>query len=315
MAPRRFAGVEGGGSSFVCAIAEGEPTNIVERAEFSSDDPAKTIASCADWLSKHEYDTLGVACFGPVDLHRESPTYGYITTTPKVAWRNTNVLGPLKAVRNVPTAFDTDVNAPAFAEYKFNSRPGQSSCAYITVGTGVGVGIVVNGKTVFGMLHPEGGHVPTLQRPGDTFRGVGDHPWSVEGQVCSEAISRRAGVAARDLKAVPDSSPVWDDVAFVLGSLCMNLVLTCSPERIVISGGIMQRQKLFPLVRKYMQEMLNGYIQMPQLLKEGPDGIDGFIVPSVWGNSAGIVGAITIGAEAALNSSQDGFLKRLLWCK
>ena len=142
----RLAAVEGGGTTFVAAIAEGSPTNIVEREEWPTTNPAETIGRVADWLAARSYDRLGIACFGPVDLNRNSPTYGYITTTPKAGWRYTDVLGPLSAVRPVvPCAFDTDVNGPALGEYRHASVHGSSitSCAYITVGTGIGVGLVV----------------------------------------------------------------------------------------------------------------------------------------------------------------------------
>ena len=156
----KLAAVEGGGTTFVVAIAHDEPTNIVERAEFPTTTPAETLGKCCQWLSTRTYDSLGVATFGPVDLNPNSPTFGYITTTPKPGWKNTDVLGPLCAIRpSAPCKFDTDVNAPALAEFLDMQRLGHkgSSCAYITVGTGIGVGLVVNGQPVHGLMHPEGG--------------------------------------------------------------------------------------------------------------------------------------------------------------
>lgn len=152
-AAMKLAAVEGGGTSFVVAIAR-SPTEVLERAEFSTTTPEETLGKCCAWLKEREYDALGVASFGPVDLQMGSPTYGYITTTPKLAWKNTDILGPLLKVRKVPVAFDTDVNAPALAEYLHAKKNGKgaeaniTSCAYITVGTGIGVGLVVNGAPV-----------------------------------------------------------------------------------------------------------------------------------------------------------------------
>jgi fructokinase len=149
----KLAAVEGGGTSFVVAIAR-SPTDVLERAEFKTTTPEETLGQCCAWLKEREYDALGVASFGPVDLEKGSPTYGFITTTPKLAWKNTDILGPLLKVRKVPVIFDTDVNAPALAEYlhaKKNSQTADgniTSCAYITVGTGIGVGLVVNGLPV-----------------------------------------------------------------------------------------------------------------------------------------------------------------------
>eukprot|EP00958_Prasinococcus_capsulatus_P021508 scaffold2911_cov414-Prasinococcus_capsulatus_cf.AAC.52 len=162
-----LAGVEGGGTTFVVAIVEDSPENApLERAEFQTTTPADTLRQVKKWLREHDYDALGIACFGPVDLRPDSETYGYITTTPKPGWANTDILGELSRVKpNVPVLFDTDVNAPALAEYAYrhghahNAAVGRSrrdtsletSCAYITVGTGVGVGLVINGACVHGM--------------------------------------------------------------------------------------------------------------------------------------------------------------------
>ncbi|EGD74716.1 hypothetical protein PTSG_06077 [Salpingoeca rosetta] len=157
--PKVFAGVEGGGQTWRVAIAVGSPTNITERAVFETKKPETTLPAIRAWLDEHEYDALGIATFGPIEPKRDHPEYGYITSTPKPHWKNANVVAPLWNGR-VPHKFDTDVNAPALAEFKAHGEAmGHSSCAYITVGTGVGVGLVINGKPVHGLLHPEGGHV------------------------------------------------------------------------------------------------------------------------------------------------------------
>ncbi|CAK0888363.1 unnamed protein product [Prorocentrum cordatum] len=301
-----LAAVEGGGTTFVAAIGTADPLTILDRAEFpTKPNPAETLHEVAKWLSTRKYDALGVACFGPVDLDVASATWGHITTTPKEGWQNTDVMGPLLALRRVPCLFDTDVNAPALEEFRHYAAGGQSSCAYVTVGTGVGIGLVVNGKMVKGLVHPEGGHIPALKRPNDTFQGLGVHPWSIEGQVCAAAIAARAGVPADKLKEIPDDSEVWLDVAYVLGSMCATLTLLCSIERIVLSGGVMLRASLFPKIRQATRSILNGYVQHPRVLADGPEGIDSYIVPSERGNEAGIFGALAL-ADAALKRSQDG---------
>jgi len=278
---------------------EDEPLRIVEREVFAtSSTPSETLESVCKWLAAREYDALGVAMFGPVDIHQGSPTWGYVTTTPKPGWQNTDVMGPLLAVRPVPCSFDTDVNAPALEEFRHFARPGEQSCAYVTVGTGIGVGLVVNGRSVKGLLHPEGGHIPVLRRPGDTYKGQGPHPWSLEGQCCAGAIAERAGVPSDKLKDIPDDDEVWSDVAWIFGSLCATLTLMVSVERIVLSGGVMQRLSLFPKIRKAAREILNGYVQHPKVINDGPEGIDGYIVPSERGNDAGIYGAIALALDA-----------------
>jgi len=305
----KLAGVEGGGSTFVAAIATGEPPRIIEREEFPTGaNPKATLDNVCKWLAAREYDSLGVAMFGPVDLTRGSPTWGHVTTTPKPGWQNVDVMGPLLAARRVPCGFDTDVNAPALEEFRHFARPGEQSCAYVTVGTGVGVGLVVNGRCVKGLLHPEGGHVPVLRRPGDAFAGLGQHPWCLEGQCASGAIAQRAGVPAEGLRDLPDDHEVWSDVAWMLGSLCATLTLVCSVERIVLSGGVMQRLSLFPKIRKAAREILSGYISHPRLLDDGPAGIDGYIVPSERGNEAGIYGALALAMDALKEESVDEHL-------
>eukprot|EP00933_Yihiella_yeosuensis_P062945 TRINITY_DN65985_c0_g1_i1.p1 TRINITY_DN65985_c0_g1~~TRINITY_DN65985_c0_g1_i1.p1 ORF type:complete len:337 (-),score=47.97 TRINITY_DN65985_c0_g1_i1:74-1084(-) len=306
-----FAAVEGGGTTFVVAIGEGtsrtKDIKIVERAEFPTlVPPSKTISQVVAWLSTRHYDALGVACFGPVDLEKSSPTWGYITSTPKPGWQDTDIMGPLLAARNIPCSFNTDVNAPALEEFRHFSKPNEESCAYITVGTGIGVGLVMNGKCVKGLVHPEGGHICGMKRPSDRYPGDASnpHPWCIEALCNAKAIAERAGVRPDQLEAIPDDSEVWNDVAYGLGSLCATLTALCSVERIVLSGGVMQRKSLFPKIRKATREILNGYIQHPKVLTDGPDGIDSFIVPSERGNNAGIYGALAL-AQDAYAESQD----------
>lgn len=294
-----LAAVEGGGTSWVCAIAHGTPDNVVERAEFPTTTPQETVGRCVEWLRTRQYDALGIATFGPVDLEPSSPTYGYITTTPKPGWKNVDVVGPLRGLRpDIPVGFDTDVNAPAVAEFLHMSaaaaaagKPPPSSCAYITVGTGIGVGLVVNGEPVHGLMHPEGGHMAVPRRavdlsfegsnPADCFGGS-----CAENMCCSVALAKRAGLSGTEgLKDLPDNHDAWDAAAHYLASLCANIVLLASPERIVLSGGVMLRTCLFSKVRERTQAMLNGYIQTPQLTTQA--GIDEYLAPSHWGNNAG----------------------------
>lgn len=300
-----FAGVEGGGTTFVCCLGEpvgsSESLRITDRAEFPTRiPPSETIAEVVAWLQARKYDALGVACFGPIDLDPASRTWGYITTTPKLGWQYVDIMGPLKAVRDVPCGFDTDVNAPALEEFRHFAQPGETSCAYVTVGTGIGVGLVVNGRSVRGLIHPEGGHIPTLKRRADDmYPGVTTlHPWSVEAQCSAGALAQRAASTPENLKDLPDDSEVWADAAWMLGSLCATLCALVSVERIVLSGGVMQRLSLFPKVREATRKILQGYIQHPKVLEDGPQGIDGYIVPSVRGNDAGIFGALALAADA-----------------
>eukprot|EP00629_Pelagomonadales_sp_RCC1024_P017806 CAMPEP_0119282660 /NCGR_PEP_ID=MMETSP1329-20130426/27086_1 /TAXON_ID=114041 /ORGANISM="Genus nov. species nov., Strain RCC1024" /LENGTH=315 /DNA_ID=CAMNT_0007283323 /DNA_START=84 /DNA_END=1027 /DNA_ORIENTATION=+ len=297
-----LAAVEGGGTTFVCAIAVDKPDNIVERVSFPTTTPAETLGKCREWLAARSFDSLGVATFGPVDPTRGSPTYGRITETPKPGWKQTDVLAALPF--DVPTQFDTDVNAPALSEYRAMVADGYDlgSVAYATVGTGVGVGLVVNGGCVHGLLHPEAGHICVPRMAGDSFEGfrpsLNCPGWcEVEAMTASGALAKRAGLAdTSGLKDLPDDHAVWDCAAHYLACMCANLVLTASPQRIVLSGGVMLRASLFPKIRAKLVEVLNGYIPVPAATDAAAAAT--LIVPSRWGNDAGIVGALTLAKDA-----------------
>lgn len=215
----------------------------------------------------------------------------------------TDVVGPIKAAfgESVPIGFDTDVNGAAVAELA--ARPNLSNCAYITVGTGVGAGIIVDGHPVHGMLHPESGHIMVPRADGDTFVGSCPfHGCCVEGMVASGALTKRLGIVREKLPEVPDDDPVWPFVAHYIAQLCAILVMTVSPEIIVLGGGIMKRKCLFPLIRIKMREILNGYIKTSQIL-DG-DLIDSYIVPASFGSDTGVRGALELANMAYKQKNQ-----------
>ncbi|CAM9384471.1 unnamed protein product [Ectocarpus fasciculatus] len=279
----RFAAVEGGGTTWVAAICENTPDNVVERSSFKTQsDPKETLGAIKAWLSSRRFDSIGVGTFGPVDCDPASSTYGFITSTPKKGWKNTDVLS-LLGVREFgkPFKFDTDVNAPALAEYFLHKESGMKSCAYITIGTGIGVGLVIDGKTVHGLLHPEAGHIRVGREPGDVFKGnCPYHSDCVEGMCASGALAMRKEIDATLLPQVPDDDPLWTTCAFYLAELCANLILIASPERICIGGGIMQRRSLYPKIREITMGLLNGYIQNDSLLSM--EAMEKYIGPSHW---------------------------------
>ena len=218
-----LAAIEAGGTTWVAALAwEDDMGSPFERLEVpTSAEPAQTISTVRQWLcvqmAAHPVQAVGVACFGPVDPKLGSATYGYITSTPKPGWADTDVvgglgLGPTGEFAHLPHRFDTDVNGPALAEFVHDRTssgtspgpgtneappevpPSPSSSAYVTVGTGVGAGLVVNGRTVAGLLHPEAGHIPVRRQQGDTYAGCCPfHADCLEGMVCSGALAERAG--------------------------------------------------------------------------------------------------------------------------
>jgi fructokinase len=293
-----YCAIEAGGTTWVAAtVKKGDDlANFVERIEVPTRDPESTIGEIKEWFKGKVGDvcSVGIASFGPIDPRTSSPTFGFITSTPKPGWNNTDVIGLLgfrDEYSHIPFKFDTDVNAPAVAEYMMHRVPGSSSSAYVTVGTGVGVGLVINGLPVHGMLHPEGGHIQVGKMPGDAAEGVCPfHKGTcVEGMVCTKALAARAGVPASDLATLPDDHEVWDACAFYLAQLVMSLTLLCSPERIVFGGGVFNRTILYGKIREQTQILLNGYIQHPNVTTA--EGLEKYICASHWGQSAGIVGA------------------------
>lgn len=300
----RYAGVEAGGTTFVVAIADGCPSNIVERADFTTTTPEEVMDQVVSWLKVRKFDSLGIASFGPIDLNPDSKTYGFITSTPKTLWRNTDVRG--KIVRDLgldpdfPVGWETDVNAPALAEYDLSRTRGSpvNSCAYVTVGTGCGIGIVIDGNPVHGLLHGEGGHISVPRYPGDDYSPpktmLKCDGWNeLETMVNSQALAARAKCAhVSELKDLDDSHPVWDVAAHYLACLCANTILLTSPEKIILSGGVLQRSILFPKIRTLTQRYLNSYIDVEPLTTSK---IDDVIVPSDHGNKAGIIGALFVG--------------------
>lgn len=295
----RVAGVEGGGTTWRVAICEGNVGNIVEQAEFPTEDPKTTLDHVISWLSSRHFDAIGVACFGPIDLDPSSKTYGYITSTPKKQWQHVDVLSPFRRFQK-PLMFDTDVNAPAFAEHRHGGHGNISSCVYITVGTGIGVGVVVNNAPVHGLVHPEGGHILVQKYPLDQESGFPGtcpfHVGCVEGMASAGAAASRKGLSsASKLASLEDTDPLWDAEAHYLSSLCATLVLTMSPEVIVVGGGVMKRRCLVGKIQAKTRELLGGYVASDKLSQ---DNMKDYIKLSRFGDEAGLIGSVALGFEA-----------------
>jgi fructokinase len=291
------AGVELGGTKCICILGTG-PNDIRAQQRLPTSDPATTLdrieALLAQWWSEHgTFTTLGIASFGPLDLKVGSPTYGYIKATTKPRWSHTDVAGRLSRRFAVPTAINTDVNGAALAEGRWGAAQGLDNFAYITVGTGVGVGLVVNGAPVFGCAHPEMGHIRVVRLPGDTFAGSClFHGDCVEGLASGTAIQARVGRAAEQ---IPPDHFVWNAIAHALGQQVHNLVLTTAPQRIIIGGGVMTSQPhLLSRVREQLRGSLNGYVEVDELL----GNLDRYIVTPGLGDLAGPLGALTLASKS-----------------
>ncbi len=294
---RLFAGVEMGGTKCVCTLAAG-PGPAVAQHRLPTTKPAETLAAIEavldGWMAEHRVAGLGIASFGPLDLEPSSPGYGRITATTKPGWRDTAVGGRLRRRYPVPVAIDTDVNGAALAEARWGAAEGLDSFCYITVGTGVGVGVVAAGQPLHGFGHPEAGHIHVQRAPGDGWPGACPfHGDCVEGLASGPAMAARTG---RPAEAVPADDPTWMLVAHAVAGLCHNLVLTVAPRRILLGGGVMARQpQLMPLVRERLARSLGGYGIAPAIAAD----IERFVAPPGLGEQAGPLGAIALAMAAA----------------
>ena len=289
-----YGSIEAGGTKFVCATGTG-PGDIRALTRFPTRDPLTTIGEAiAFFRSQPErVAAIGIGSFGPIDPRKGSDTYGQITSTPKAGWANTPITSIIGEALEVPVAFDTDVNAAVLAEYTWGAARGTSVSLYLTVGTGIGGGALVRGRPLHGALHPEMGHVPVPRHPGDKFEGhCPYHGDCLEGMAAGPAIAARWGVEARQL--APDHE-AWEFEAHYLASALMGFIVTLAPERVILGGGVMKQEHLFPMIRERVQQRLNDYYQIPAIT----ESIDTYIVPPGLGDEAGVLGGIAL-AMAAL---------------
>ena len=285
----RIGALEAGGTKMVCAVGD-ENGQILERASIVTENPDKTMPEILEFFRQYTLDAIGIGTFGPVDLDRTSPTYGYITSTPKISWRNFNLLGSMKREFAVPIGLDTDVNASAIGEASYGITRGLDSSIYITVGTGIGVGVILDGKAVHGMQHPEAGHILLVRHPEDNYTGrCPYHPNCLEGLASGPAIEVRFRVKAAEL---PGDSLAWEIESFYLAQALVDFTLVYSPKRIVLGGGVMHQKQLFPKIREKYKEMLNHYVDTPYV-----KDLNNYIVPYSLDDNQGIMGCIRIGLD------------------
>ena len=291
---RKIGALEAGGTKMVLAVYT-EDGQELERKTIPTEAPETTLPEMTAFFRDHAIDALGVAAFGPVDLNPASETYGTITTTPKLSWRNVPLLKTLLDGRDIPAAVDTDVNAAVIAEVEMGAARGCENAVYVTVGTGIGGGVYAGGKTIHGLLHPEVGHMLLAPHPDDPIpQGVCPyHRGCLEGLAAGPAIAARVGGDARNL---PDDHPTFAIEAYYLAQMCANLILTVSPQRILLGGGVMQRTALLPMVRKETQRLLGGYVASPMVNER----IDEYIVSPALFPVSGLVGAYLLGKRALM---------------
>lgn len=289
--------LEAGGTKMNVAVYT-ENGKRVAMETYPTLQPKETITPMRGFFDQFDLSAMGIASFGPVDLHRDSQTYGYITSTPKPGWKDYPLMGALMEGRNIPCRFDNDVNAAVLSEVTLGAAKGCKNAVYVTIGTGIGAGIYVEGNLAHGLVHPEVGHMLLRPLPNDPIpHGVCPyHDGCLEGLASGPAINARCNNKARELR---DDDPLFDMEAEYLAQMCHNLVLMLSPERIVLGGGVMARESLLPQIREKTIRMLGDYVRAPFLR----NGMEDYIVkPALWPYS-GLDGAWLLGLSALRENS------------
>ena len=289
---KTYGALEAGGTKMVLSIMD-EAGNVLDQTRIPTKTPEETMPEMIAFFASHSISALGIGGFGPLNLDRRSPRYGSIMETPKTAWRHFPLLQAFRDELQVPVGLDTDVNAAALAEACLGAAKGKENCLYVTVGTGIGGGVIIHGKPVHGLMHPEIGHISVVPEPDDPMpRGICPyHPHCLEGLASGPAIEKRWGKPGAEL---PPDHPAWELESAYLAQLCASAVLSFSPEVIILGGGVMQQKFLLPMIREKTQKLLNGYIAHPALVSE----MENYIVEPGLGTRSGITGAFLLAQEA-----------------
>lgn len=279
--------IEAGGTKFVCAVSDDE-LNLIKKVTIPTTTPDETFGAVFAFFDQYELEAIGIGSFGPIDVNPQSEFYGYITSTPKRLWQDTNFLGVFKERYNIPIGWNTDVNAAALGEVTLGAAKDKKSCVYITVGTGIGGGAVINGEPLTGYGHPEMGHIHFPRHKNDSYAGACDfHGDCLEGLAAGPAIEGRYSIKAEEL---PADHEAWEIEAHYLAHAAISYTMTLSPDCIIFGGGVMQQKHLFKLVREKFADLLGGYLNLPPL--------DEYIIPTGLGNESGILGSLLLAKQS-----------------
>lgn len=278
-----LGGIEAGGTKFICAVSD-DNLNIIEKVSIPTTSPAETFEKVFRFFDKFGLKSIGIGSFGPIDINKDSVNYGYITSTPKKAWRNTDFLGEIKNRYSIPIGWDTDVNVATLGEYILGAGEGKRTSVYLTVGTGIGGGIVYNGQLLNDYVHPEMGHIYTPRYNNESYSGVCDyHQWCLEGLASGPAIEKRYGIKASKL---PNDHDAWVMEAHYLAHAVLTYTMILRPDCIILGGGVMNQRHLYPMIREKFREIMNDYLPLPPL--------EEYIVPPKLGKDSGIIGSLLL---------------------
>lgn len=286
----RIGALEGGGTKMVLAVCN-EAGEILDRVSIPTETPEITMPRMIAYFKEQQVEALGIGFFGPLQLNPKMPDYGCIGNTPKLAWKGYPVLDEFRRALQIPTALDTDVNAAALGEATWGITKGMENSIYITIGTGVGVGVISNGRLLHGMQHPEGGHILLSRHPQDTYKGrCPYHDNCLEGLASGPAIEERWGSKAYDLA---DRKEVWEMEAYYVAQGLVDMILMLSPERIVLGGGVMHQTHVMDMIRKETLRLMNRYMDTSQMRD-----IENYIVLPSLNDNQGILGCAKLGMDA-----------------
>lgn len=283
-----YGGIEAGGTKFICAVSD-ESDMIIEKISIPTTTPEETLTKVFEFFDRFKLKGMGIGSFGPVGINPHTDDYGFVLSTPKGGWTDYNFLGTVKDKYNIPIAWTTDVNAAAFGELKLGAAKGLSSCIYVTIGTGIGAGVVIDGHIFQGIAHPEMGHTFIKRYPDDSYRGSCPyHGDCFEGLAAGPSLEARTGIKGQDL---PEDHPIWQLQSYYIAQALVNYTLTLAPERIILGGGVMNQNHLVHKIREQFKQQMAGYMKTPPLNE--------YIV--CWGlpNESGILGSILLAKEIA----------------
>jgi fructokinase len=279
--------IEAGGTKFVCAV--GDVTGkIVEKIQIPTTVPEETMPKVIEFFKRYNIEAIGIGSFGPIDINRDSNTYGSITSTPKTAWKDFLFVKTIIDAFHIPVGFNTDVNAAALGEATFGAAKGMDSCLYITIGTGIGAGAVVQGKLLQGQSHPEMGHILVRRHPEDHYQGKCPyHQDCLEGLAAGPGIEERWGDKGINLVK---RAEVWDLEGYYIAQALMQYILILSPKKIILGGGVMNQKQVFTAIYQYLEQFINQYVTLPEL--------SNYIVHPGLGDQAGIIGSLLLAYQA-----------------
>lgn len=278
--------IEAGGTKFVLAVGK-ENGDIVKKISIPTETPEITMKSVINFFKDTNIKSLGVACFGPLELNESKENFGHITSTPKLAWENYDILGTLKDELKIPVVLNTDVSGAALGEVTYGDYKNENTLLYITVGTGIGGGYVIDGKIHNGMLHPEMGHVLVTKNPKDSYKGACPyHENCLEGLAAGPANEERTGLKGKD---IPDNDPSFDFISEYIAEALMSYILILSPTKIILGGGVMSREYMLPKIRTFLSKKMNGYLKTDQM-----ENLDEYIKTPSLGSESGIKGALAL---------------------